>query len=257
MGCEHLFVGEFDQLADHYDETRGGESRGDEYAEGINAVLPLDDGPILEIGVGTGVVALGLIRRGRQVIGLDISAPMLLRAQKRLGSLVMQADALQMAVATASVAHAVSVWVVHSVADPARLFREVARVLRPCGLYAVSLAQRPAADDVVGQIIKEMSERVDARRGAVRPWGVTVEQVLEWAASAGFVGTAHKIAHQWSSAPRDELAAIACRSWPALRELDDAAIDEVTRPAVEALRSLPDADRLRHAVSDLVVFRRA
>jgi SAM-dependent methyltransferase len=41
--------------------------------------------PILEVGVGTGVVVLGLIKRGRQVVALDISAPMLLRAQKRPG----------------------------------------------------------------------------------------------------------------------------------------------------------------------------
>jgi ubiquinone/menaquinone biosynthesis C-methylase UbiE len=102
-------VGEFDQLADHYDETRGGEGRGDEYAADIDGVLPPDEGPILEVGVGTGIVALGLVRRGRQVVGLDISAPMLLRAQKRLGSLVILADALEMAVATGSVAHAVSV----------------------------------------------------------------------------------------------------------------------------------------------------
>jgi len=253
---EHLFVCEFDQLADHYDETRGGEGRGDEYAAEIDAVLPPDDGPILEVGVGTGVVALGLVRRGRQVVGLDISAPMLLRAQKRLGSLVMLADALEMAVATGSVAHAVSVWVVHSVADPVRLFHEVARVLRPSGLYVVSSTQRPAVDDVVGQIIKEMSERVDARRGALRPRGVTVEEVLGWAGSAGFVGTVHELQRQWRSAPAYELAAIAHRSWPALRELDDAAIDEVTRPAVEALRSLPDTDHLRRTVSDLIVFHR-
>ena len=249
-------MGEFDQLADHYDETRGGEGRGDEYAADIDGVLPPDEGPILEVGVGTGIVALGLVRRGRQVVGLDISAPMLLRAQKRLGSLVILADALEMAVATGSVAHAVSVWVVHSVADPVRLFREVARVLRPSGLYVVSSTQRPAADDVVGQIIKEMSERVDARRGAVRPRGVTVEEVLGWASSAGFVGTVHELQRQWNSAPADELAAIAYRSWPVLRELDDVAIDEVTRPAVEALRSLPDTDCLRRAVSDLVVFHR-
>ncbi|MGO9964295.1 MAG: class I SAM-dependent methyltransferase [Acidimicrobiales bacterium] len=247
---------EFDQLADHYDETRGGEGRGDEYAAEIDAVLPPDDGPILEVGVGTGVVALGLVRRGRQVVGLDISAPMLLRAQKRLGSLVMLADALEMAVATGSVAHAVSVWAVHSVADPVRLFHEVARVLRPSGLYVVSSTQRPAVDDVVGQIIKEMSERVDARRGALRPRGVTVEEVLGWAGSAGFVGTVHELQRQWRSAPAYELAAIAHRSWPALRELDDAAIDEVTRPAVEALRSLPDTDHLRRTVSDLIVFHR-
>jgi hypothetical protein len=144
----------------------------------------------------------------------------------------------------------------HSVADPARLFREVARVLRPSGLYVVSSTQRPAADGVIGQIIKEMSERVDARRGAVRPRGITVEEVMGWAASAGFVGSVHELQHQWTLAPADELAAIAHRSWPAMRELDEAAIDEVTRPAIEALRSLPDSEGLRRAVSDLVVFHR-
>ena len=55
---------EFDAIAEHYDETRGGERRGQEYADDIDAHLPAGDGPILEIGVGTGVVALGL-RRAR------------------------------------------------------------------------------------------------------------------------------------------------------------------------------------------------
>src|ERR1700683_1981702 len=61
-------MAEFDQLAEHYDETRGGETRGEEYAADIHAYLPSGDGPILEIGVGTGVVALGLRRLGRTVV---------------------------------------------------------------------------------------------------------------------------------------------------------------------------------------------
>jgi hypothetical protein len=48
-------VAEFDQLAEHCDETRGGEERGEEYAADVDAHLPSGDGPILEIGVGTGV----------------------------------------------------------------------------------------------------------------------------------------------------------------------------------------------------------
>jgi ubiquinone/menaquinone biosynthesis C-methylase UbiE len=87
-------VTEFDQLAEHYDETRGGEHRGDEYAADIDAQLPLGEGPILEIGVGTGVVALGLCRRGRDVFGLDLSAPMLARARLRLGPVVVRSDAM-------------------------------------------------------------------------------------------------------------------------------------------------------------------
>ncbi len=54
----------FDEIAPIYDETRGGEKRGDEYAADIDGLLPQDSGTVLEIGVGTGVVALGLRKRG-------------------------------------------------------------------------------------------------------------------------------------------------------------------------------------------------
>jgi ubiquinone/menaquinone biosynthesis C-methylase UbiE len=120
---------EFDAIADCYDATRGGEQRGDEYAADIDALLPPTDGVILEIGVGTGVVALGLKRRGRRVIGVDLSQAMILRAFRRLGPTVARSDALQMSVATASIDHAVSVWVVHSVKDPLQLFHEARRHL--------------------------------------------------------------------------------------------------------------------------------
>ncbi|HWC36921.1 MAG TPA: class I SAM-dependent methyltransferase [Acidimicrobiales bacterium] len=99
---------EFDQLADRYDETRGGDERGDEYAADVDARLPAGDEPILEIGTGTGVVALGLVRRGRRVVGLDLSSLMLAHARVRLGPAVVLADAMQMSIATHSVAHAVS-----------------------------------------------------------------------------------------------------------------------------------------------------
>src|ERR1022692_3008544 len=145
-------MSEFDELAEHYDKSRGGEKRGDEYAEDIHAVLPAEDGVILEIGVGTGVVALGLKKRGRAVVGLDLSAPMLSRAAPRLGRVLVRSDAMQMSIATAAVAHAVSVWVLHSVARPVDLFREAARVMRPGGLYVVAVTQRPSPDDRIGSI---------------------------------------------------------------------------------------------------------
>ena len=249
-------MAEFDDIAEHYDQTRGGESRGDEYAATLDGLLPAGEGPLLEIGVGTGVVALGLARRGRRILGLDVSAPMLARAVQRLGAVVLQSDAMEMAVATASVAHAVSVWVVHAVKDPERLFAEVARVLRPAGSYIVCTGQRPADDDVVGQIIVEMCLQVDRRRGASRPRGVTAEEVLKWAASAGFDGSVQTIGRQWMWLPADELLAIEKRSWPAMRELDDESLDEVTSPAVEALRALPDEPGLRRATADVLVLQR-
>ncbi len=247
---------EFDDLAANYDETRGGEPRGDEYAADIDAQLPAGEEPILEIGVGTGVVALGLRRRGRTVVGLDLSAPMLARAYTRLGGVVVRSDAMQMSIATSSVAHAASVWVVHSDSDPVQLFREAARVIRPGGRYVVCAVQRPAHDDVVGDIVTKMCERVDLRRGASRPRAVSVEEVLAWAGKAGFKGDVHLLERRWRSAPSQELRAIALRQWPAMRDLDEAEIAEVTRPAIEALLALPPTDHIRRATTEMVVLYR-
>jgi ubiquinone/menaquinone biosynthesis C-methylase UbiE len=247
---------EFDQLAEHYDETRGGERRGDSYAASINAHLPPGDGPVLEIGVGTGVVALGLRRLGREVVGLDLSSPMLRRARSRLGDVLIRCDAMQRALASASVGHAVSVWVVHSVRQPAMLFEEAFRVIRPGGLYVVCATQTPAPDDQVGRVIAEMTAQVDIRRHASRPRGVTTAEVLEWAASAGFTGVVHQTERRWYSTPAEELAAIEHRTWPAMRELDEAAIEEVTRPVIEVLESMPETLNLRRATADLIVLGR-
>jgi ubiquinone/menaquinone biosynthesis C-methylase UbiE len=248
-------MSEYNGIAEHYDRTRGGERRGDEYAADLDRYLPAGDGPILEVGVGTGVVALGLVRRGRTVIGLDVSAPMLARAHERLGPVVVRTDAMNMAVATASVAHAVSVWVIHSVADPVRHFREAARVLRPGGLYLACLAQRPAAGDAIGRIIAQMGAAVDGRRSAARPRGVTVAETLSWAANAGFEGTVRRFSREWIETPADQLEAIERRTWPAMRELDEASIVAATTPAIAALRALPQVEHRRHAEVEMVALR--
>ena len=41
-------------------------------------------GPILECGVGSGRIALALARAGHDVVGVDLSAPMLTRLTQRL-----------------------------------------------------------------------------------------------------------------------------------------------------------------------------
>ncbi len=54
------------------------------------------------------------------MVGLDLSEPMIARAHDRLGDVVVRSDAMRMSIGTDSVDHALSVWVVHSVADPVR-----------------------------------------------------------------------------------------------------------------------------------------
>jgi ubiquinone/menaquinone biosynthesis C-methylase UbiE len=251
----------FDDLAELYDETRGGEPRGDEYAADVAAHLPAADGPILEVGVGTGVVALGLVKRGHRVIGLDVSEPMLSKAKDRLGPVVVLGDAREIPLGTASVAHAVSVWVLQTVAGPERLLAEVARVLQPGGRYVVCTTQRPAADSVLGQIIDRMGDAVDARRPRTEAEEacrrrVTAGQILEWASAARFAGTVHPCERAFVTRPSQELDKIDRRAWPALRQLGEEALRESTAPAVVALQALPERDYVCRVTSELVVLER-
>jgi ubiquinone/menaquinone biosynthesis C-methylase UbiE len=249
-------VPEFDQVAELYDETRGGERRGDDVAALIAPHLPgPGDGSVFEVGVGTGVVALGLARRGYAVFGVDVSAPMLTRGRERLGPVVIHGDAMDLPIADRSVVSAFSVWVVHSVRDPVRLFTEVARVLRPGGLYVVCTTQRPANQDLIGHIVNAMGDAIDAYRPGQRPRRVSVDQVLEWSAQAGFRGEVHPYEWSFISSPELELDAIARQAWPAMRELDDAALAAATRPAIEALRALPPGDTERRGITDVIVLR--
>jgi hypothetical protein len=41
-----------------------------------------------------------------------------------------------------------------------------------------------------------------------------------------------------------------------MRELDEAAIEEVTRPVIEVLESMPETLNLRRATADLIVLGR-
>jgi hypothetical protein len=85
---------------------------------------------------------------------------------------------------------------------------------------------------------------------------VSVDEVLEWAGRAGFTGTVGTLERQWYASTAEELASITHRIWPALRELDEDMIDEVTRPAVDALRALPEERCLRRATAEIVELAR-
>jgi ubiquinone/menaquinone biosynthesis C-methylase UbiE len=94
----------FERIADRYDATRGGEQRGRRTAASL---APLLDPvwPVVEIGIGTGVIALGLRELGFAVVGVDLSPAMTQRARRRLGPVVAVADAAHLPVADAAIAN--------------------------------------------------------------------------------------------------------------------------------------------------------
>jgi ubiquinone/menaquinone biosynthesis C-methylase UbiE len=247
----------YDDVAECYDDTRGGERRGDKYAAQLDRWLPPGEGPIVEVGVGTGVVALGLRRRGRNMIGVDVSAPMLARAEARLGPTVVRGDARRLPFRDASVAHAVSVWVLHAIDPPQTVLSEVARVLHPQGRFLVCPTTRSLDDDRIEPILAAMFARATALDPGRHPRYVSAAEITAWGTDAGFKAHIEVFEGRSSVTSAAEVArSILQGAWPALTGLDEGAFRAVTGPALEALQSLPEGPIVRRADVDLVVLRR-
>lgn len=106
---------------------------------------------VLEVGVGTGL-ALPDYRPELEVVGIDLSREMLLKAQKRVAEEklvavqgLMEMDAEAMAFADGSFDIAVAMFTASVVPDAKKLFAEMARVVRPGG--QLLFVNHFAADD--------------------------------------------------------------------------------------------------------------
>jgi SAM-dependent methyltransferase len=231
----------FDRIADRYDVTRGGEERGRLVADDLAPHLPA--GALLEIGVGTGLVAGGLAAQGRSVLGIDLSAAMLSHAARRIPGRVARADAAAIPLPDDSVDACVAVHVLHLVGEPRAVMAEVARVLRPGGRFAVVGGRAPGTATDVFQVIAAMDARLRGeRRGVSEP-----SAVVAIAADAGLRPLAEFAIVQVGEAVTPNAAAdqIAGRVWSRLWDLSAEQWASVVEPALDALRRLPDPGRPR------------
>lgn len=101
-------------------------------------ILPLAEGEVLEVGIGSG---LNLPHYGSDVtgvIGIDPSSELLDMTREQaallsLRTLLIQASAETIPLASESVDTVVMTWTLCSIPDPLRGLREMRRVLRPSG----------------------------------------------------------------------------------------------------------------------------
>ena len=168
----------FDRVAERYDATRG-------FPPGIEnqvgaAFRRLSGLPagarLLEIGVGTGRIAIPLASQGYRYTGVDISSAMMQRLRQQLPPHVtvelLRADATALPLRDASIDGAVAVHVLHLIDGWERAVAELQRVTRPGGTLALGTGE--GSDQSVGHVLREHWRAVvhelggDTRRPGVR-----------------------------------------------------------------------------------------
>jgi ubiquinone/menaquinone biosynthesis C-methylase UbiE len=135
----------FDRAVEFYDKTRSLSSAS------MNKLVPLirrsaGEGPCLEIGVGTGRIALPLQAGGTDMVGLDLSPAMMRRLVQNAGGELpfplVSADAASLPFVDDSFAAALAVHVLHLIPAWKRALEELKRVVRPSGALVIDIGRQ-------------------------------------------------------------------------------------------------------------------
>lgn len=231
----------FDQAAEYYDRTRALPAE----VTARQAELLSDElrhaERVLEIGVGTGRIAVTL---DAPVVGLDLSRPMMkvLRSKSRAIPLV-EGDATRLPFADDAFDAAYAAHVFHLIPPWEDAFAELVRVVRPGGIV---LAVRGSGRSDVGW---ELNEVVAVRRSAVG--ADTIEEIDDAARRSGLgVRTLPEL--RWSAGfdLGAEIAGIEERAWSGLWHLADEEVRDATaRARTWAIERFGSADAVVPAMS--------
>jgi ubiquinone/menaquinone biosynthesis C-methylase UbiE len=132
----------FDRAAAYYDETRGLTDAAVREQTELLAGELRGRGRTLEVGVGTGQVALPLAAAGIPMTGLDIAEPMVRVLVDKAGGVpfpIVLADATRMPFEDASFGAGIARWVFHLIAAWRGALQELVRVVHPGGVVLILL----------------------------------------------------------------------------------------------------------------------
>lgn len=173
----------FDRAAEFYDQSR---AISEEAMAQTIARLSKElagRGRCLEVGVGTGLVALPLHEAGIPLAGIDLSAPMLGRLLHKAGGAppfpLVRGDATRMPFRDAVFGAGYLRWVLHLIPAWWTALAEMARVVKPRGVVLVSVG---GYGSIEGEIRHRFSERTGVSTDPVGlNWGDTdaLDAVME------------------------------------------------------------------------------
>jgi SAM-dependent methyltransferase len=240
----------FDRVAHVYDETRGMpppvvDAIGDAIAARLRETAPRPR--LLEVGIGTGRIAVPLAERGVRVAGIDIAPGMLARLREKRGDIDLAfAEAAWLPFRAGSFDGALFVHILHLVPDAAATVRATLATVRPGGWMLMggddrSPGHRDEADSIITAAIRDVCGKVDERRGV--DGGASVFQGV--CAEAG-LAVESRIVAEWTSSTsgREMLDRLAARTFSQSWQIPDDQLADVVRVAEPGLRAhYGDLDR--------------
>lgn len=243
---------DYDQEADAYDASRGGEPRAAAAAEAVLGLVPESARRLLDVACGTGIVTrrFASARPALRVTGADLTYGMARMAAVRLPGAIVLADSRRLPFPDGAFDAVTSVWLLHLIDDAEDVrsaVAECARVLRPGGVY-VTTVDKAAAHDVGSDIDAVLAPRPR------RPAPDAEPRVEAYAAAQGLVdaGRARFQGRGQGRSPR-RTAADLRRGW--FTRLPPG--DPRTAGFAARLEALPDQDRPRaDPVFTLRAFRK-
>ena len=163
----------FDRAAEFYDQTRAISDESMARTIELLASELRERGRVLEVGCGTGLLALPLHEAGIDVTGADLSRAMLGKLVEKAGGAapfpLVLADATRLPFADGAFGAAYLRWVLHLISDWRTVVAEVVRAVRPGCVFLVNLG-------AYGGPREEIQERFAEITGiSVQPVG------LDWA----------------------------------------------------------------------------
>lgn len=133
----------FDRAAAYYDQTRGLTPEAERRQTELLTGELRGRGRVLEVGVGTGQVALALASAGVPMAGLDLAEPMLRVLVEKAGGAppfpLVRADATRAPLRDDAVGAGIVRWVLHLIPDWRTALAELVRVVAPGGVVLVQL----------------------------------------------------------------------------------------------------------------------
>lgn len=163
----------FDRAAEFYDQSRAISEEAMARTVALLSQELAGRGRCLEVGVGTGLVALPLHAAGVPLAGIDLSAPMLGRLLHKAGGCppfpIARGDAARMPFPERVFGAAYLRWVLHLIPAWRRALAEMVRVVRPHGVVLVSVG---GYGSIEGEIRQRFAERTGVSTDPVRlNWG--------------------------------------------------------------------------------------